>query len=192
MPATGPSVQSTRISNGKIGELLVELELTANGWHVERLDGAAKAANGDLIAIKGTKRIVIQVKSGKAAHLAFLGYAGGFLNENKRFFNANGAPIETDFVVAVGGDYRNARFYVFSVDEAEELAQKEATDRHQKPKKNGETRSPHFPVGLRMQDYPGFENAWHKLDERQPIINAALEIMNRVGDEPPRAGDERV
>ena len=42
---------NNRARNGKIGELLVELELVKKGWHVQRLDGASMAPNGDLIVV---------------------------------------------------------------------------------------------------------------------------------------------
>jgi len=73
-----------RVKNGKIGEVLIELELLKQDWHVERLDGAAKAVNGDLIAIRGQRRIVIQVKSALSWKRPSFGHAGPYLREGRR------------------------------------------------------------------------------------------------------------
>jgi len=135
--------QLRRLLSGKIGELLVELELTSQGWHVERLDGAAKAANGDLIAISGRHRVVIQVKTnGTQRDRAFLGHARNFLEHGTAFFNAKTAAIETDIVVSVTGGHRDAQFYVFTVAEAEEIAREHAVHWFGTRKRDGSERSP--------------------------------------------------
>jgi hypothetical protein len=154
-----------RLLSGKIGELLVELELTAQGWHVERLDGAAKAANGDLIAIRGRCRTVIQVKTnGTQKHRAFLGYAGRYLEGGGSFFNARSAAIETDVVVSVTGGHRAPEFYVFTAGEAEAFAQAEAAKWYETPKGDGSKRSPTFPVSPRTDRLAAYRDRWDKLE----------------------------
>ncbi len=154
-----------RLFSGKIGELLVELELTVQGWHVERLDGAAKAANGDLIAIRGRCRAVIQVKTnGTQKHRAFLGYANRYLEGGGSFFNARSAVIETDVVVSVTGGHRDPEFYVFTTEEAEEFAQAEAATWYGTPKRDGSKRSPTFPVSPRTDRLAAYRDRWDKLE----------------------------
>lgn len=162
--ANQSEIQTKRMANGKIGELLGELELTARGWHVERLDGSSKAANGDLIALKGRSRVVLQVKTnGSQKNRAYLGHAGSFLTGNGSFFNGRGATIEADFVVSVTGGHLAARFFVFTVDEAEKLARKHSIEWHAVPTKAGRPRSSNFPVSPKIETLSGFENRWDKL-----------------------------
>ena len=159
------NVQRARTTNGKIGELLVEFELTKRGWHVERLDGAAKAVNGDLIALRGRARAVIQVKTnGTQKHRAFLGYAGKFLRGGTLFFNAAEATIMTDAVVSVTGSPREPRFFVFTVSEAESCAQSHAKAWYQGKTKKGELRSENFPISPKVSDISEFEDRWDKLE----------------------------
>ena len=156
--------QTQRLVFGKIGELQVELELTQRGWHVERLDGAARAANGDLIAILGRHKVVIQVKTnGTQKDRAFLGYAKKFLESGEKFFNNKQAAIETDIVVSVTGIYPNAEFYVFTVSEAEEFARAEASYWHEKPKRDGLKRSASFPISPKTDKLAEFRDKWDKL-----------------------------
>jgi hypothetical protein len=163
MPQT--AIQTARIANGKIGELLVELELTARGWHVERLDGSSKAANGDLIAIKGRQRLVVQVKTnGTQPGRAFLGYAGPFLNDGRNFFNGKDAPIESDIVVSVTGGIRDPKFFVFKVAEAEAYARRDAIQWADVPTREDKPRSVNFPVSPRVTDLGEFRDRWDKLE----------------------------
>ena len=158
--------QVRRLLSGKIGELLVELELTARGWHVERLDGAAKAANGDLIAISGPHRVVIQVKTnGTQPDRAYLGHAGNFLERGAAFFNAKTAAIETDVVVSVivTGGHRDAQFYVFTVAEAEHVARTHASAWYDTPKRNGGVRSASFPIAPKVDVLTDYRDRWDKL-----------------------------
>ena len=156
--------QVRRLLSGKVGELLVELELTARGWHVERLDGAAKAANGDLIAISGRHRVVIQVKTnGTQRDRAFLGHARNFLEQGTAFFNAKCAAIETDIVVSVTGGHRDAEFYVFTVAEAEHIAQAHASHWYQTPKRDGSERSASFPISPKTELLSEYRDQWAKL-----------------------------
>jgi len=156
--------QVQRLLSGKIGELLVELELTARGWHVERLDGAAKAANGDLIAISGRYKVVIQVKTnGTQPDRAFLGHARNFLEQGTAFFNAKTAAIETDIVVSVTGGHKEAQFYVFTVAEAEEIARQHAIHWFGTRKRDGAVRSPSFPIAPKTEMLMHHRDRWEKL-----------------------------
>jgi len=156
--------QVRRLLSGKVGELLVELELTARGWHVERLDGAAKAANGDLIAISGRHRVIIQVKTnGTQRDRAFLGHARNFLEQGTAFFNAKTAAIETDIVVSVTGGHRDAQFYVFTVAEAEEIAREHAVHWFGTRKRDGSERSPSFPIAPKTELLMPYRDKWEKL-----------------------------
>ena len=163
------SPQLARNTNGKIGELLVELELTKRGWHVERLDGAFKSANGDLIAIKGAKKLVIQVKTnGSQRNRAFLGYAGTYLMDKSseaNFYNDKNSPILTDVIVSVTNITSNApKFYVFTVEEAENTAKALATNWSAMPKKDGTKRSGNFPISPKHEELIAFYEQWQKLD----------------------------
>lgn len=161
------SKQIVRQANGKIGELLVELELTTRGWHVERLDGSTKAANGDLIAIKGKLRKVIQVKTnGTQSGRAFLGYAGNFLENKIPFFNGKSSPIIIDAVVSVTitPEWRQASFHVFTVEQAENYASAAAARWIKTPKKDGGIRSKAFPISPKFDEVVQYHDAWHCLD----------------------------
>jgi hypothetical protein len=144
--------QQTKITNGKIGEVLVELELLKLGWHVERLDGAAKAVNGDLIAIKGRKRIVIQVKSALSWSRPSFGHASGWLLKRKPFFNAGGPTVMADVLVTVCGSADKPHFHVFEIGHAERLARKAAIRWHRTPTKGGRRRSANFPLSFHLTD----------------------------------------
>lgn len=157
--------QAVGAANGKIGELLVELELTARGWHVERLDGSSKAANGDLIALKGKHRVVVQVRTnGTQPDRAFLGYAAGFLTKGASFFNGKEAAIESDVLVSVTGGHREPRFFVFTVDEAELLARTDAAAWAEVPTRAGARRSVNFPVSPKVDSLMAYEDRWDKLE----------------------------
>lgn len=166
--------QVRRLLSGKIGELLVELELTARGWHVERLDGAAKAANGDLIAILGRHRVVIQVKTnGTQKDRVFLGYAGKFLQHGATLFNAKQAAIETDIVVSVTGGHQNAEFYIFTVTEADQIAQSHASNWYETPTRKGAKRSVNFPISPKCETLQDHRDRWEKLVKVNVLAYAA-------------------
>jgi len=74
----------------------VELELLKRGWHVEGLDGSARAINGDLIAIKKRARVVLQVKSALSWARPSFGYAGPYLE--------SGQPRSRNFPVSLPAD----------------------------------------------------------------------------------------
>ena len=162
--------QQKKIQNGKIGEVLVELELLKRGWHVERLDGASKAVNGDLISIKGRRRVVIQVKSALSWQRPNFGHAGPFLtNKKKSLFNSGNATIFADVLVTVCGK-EEQHFHVFKVEDAEEIGKKKAKEWFKTPKKDGAKRSPNFPISFSLTD-PEIEphaDAWDILEKLNP------------------------
>jgi hypothetical protein len=156
-----------KIKNGKIGEVLVELELLKQDWHVERLDGAAKAVNGDLIAIKGRKRVVIQVKSALSWNRPSFGHARDYLLKNKAFFNKENPTVLADALVTVCCSATAPRFHVFEIGKAEKLARRAATKWYKTPTKSGKKRSPNFPQSFDLKD-PAMiraENRWDLLDK---------------------------
>ena len=157
---------NTSAQNGKIAEVLVELELLKRGWHVERLDGAAKAANGDLIAIKGNLRHIIQVKSALTWSRPSFGHATGFLKDGISFFNSKPSPVQADYLVTVVSGADQPLFHVFPIDEAEKLAQLLAVKWRDKPKRDGGKRSINFPVSAHQDDpllVPFYSN-WESLE----------------------------
>jgi len=158
--------QQTKIKNGKIGEVLVELELLKRDWHVERLDGAAKAVNGDLIAIKGKERVVIQVKSALSWKRPSFGHAGPYLIEKKPIFNSGNAVIFADALVTVCGPSNLPIFHVFRIKDAERLARKKARYWYKKPKRDGSQRSPNFPISVSLDDeaIKSHADAWQLLN----------------------------
>jgi hypothetical protein len=163
----GRVTQQAKIKNGKIGEVLVELELLKRDWHVERLDGAARAVNGDLIAIKGLLRLVIQVKSALSWGRPSFGHATGFLEKGTPFFNKDNPTVLADALVTVCGPSEKPIFHVFEISEAESLAQEHALVWFKTPTKKGEQRSPNFPQSFRLSDpiMKAHENNWNILAE---------------------------
>jgi len=158
--------QQSKIRNGKIGEVLVELQLLKRDWHVERLDGAAKAVNGDLIAIRGYARVVIQVKSSLSWNRPSFGHAGPYITEGKPFFNKDNPTVFADVLVTVSGEADHPAFHVFTIDQAERLARKHAEEWYSRVKRSGGQRSPHFPVSFSLDD-PDIANArdaWDTLE----------------------------
>ncbi|MEL6914749.1 MAG: hypothetical protein AAFP13_09620 [Pseudomonadota bacterium] len=133
---------------------------------MERLDGSSKAANGDLIAIKGSKRPIIQVKSALSWDRPSFGHATRFLRDGTRFFNEKNAPVFADFLVTVVSDPDEPIIHVIPIDTAEELAQRKAKLWMETPTRSGETRSPNFPVSLQKDDPELVEylSSWHLLE----------------------------
>lgn len=150
--------QQSKIRNGKIGEVLVELELLKRDWHVERLDGATKAVNGDLIAIRGYARVVVQVKSSLSWNRPSFGHAGPYLTEGKPFFNKDNPTVFADVLVTVCRSAERPAFHVFAIHEAEQLAREHADDWYSRETRAGNQRSPHFPVSFSIDD-PAIANA---------------------------------
>jgi hypothetical protein len=162
--------QQAKIKNGKIGEVLVELELLKRDWHVERLDGAAKAVNGDLIAIRGFARVVIQVKSALSWNRPSFGHAGPYLIKGESFFNKDNPTVYADALVTVCGDTHEPAFHIFTIEDAEKLARDHSEHWYAKAKKSGQIRSPHFPVSFSLTDasIAHARDAWEILDRINP------------------------
>ena len=159
--------QQAKIKHGKIGEVLVELELLKRDWHVERLDGSAKAVNGDIIAIRYKSRIVIQVKSALSWKRPSFGHASAYLIEGKPFFNRDNPTVQADALVTVCGSAEKPIFHIFEISHAEQLAQSSAIEWFQKKKKSGIQRSPHFPLSFHLNDglIADALNNWDVLDQ---------------------------
>ena len=186
---------------GLLGELEVELELVRRGWHPVRLDTAQMAANADLIALKGSKRITIQVKTTNAekskshSNALGFGYSTGYIRDGKSIFNSKESPIVADVVIAVSYKHRQSKFVILPVSVAEALCRLHvdywsnipAKKRHDAGKLG--KRSDSFPIFLRfggiptevhfahqkmiMQNLRHFEDAWHILDEPVKKLAAA-------------------
>lgn len=158
--------QQAKIRNGKIGEVLVELELLKRDWHVERLDGAAKAVNGDLIAIRGVSRVVIQVKSALSWKRPSFGHADLYLLEGKPFFNKDNPTVVSDALVTVCGSAEAPLFHVFGIDDAERLAREHAQRWYERELRTGGKRSPHFPLSFHLEDAAILHahGAWYVLE----------------------------
>jgi len=135
---------------GLLGELFVEQKLVENDWHPVRLDTAQMAANADLIALKKSQRINIQVKTTQEAGSFSFGYAQSFLNNGTPFFNSKSSPIIADVVVGVMYNSTESTSVVLPIAVAEELCRKAVSNWYKVPKRNGSKRSPRFPVYLRV------------------------------------------
>lgn len=164
-----------KIKNGKIGEVLVELELLKQDWHVERLDGAARAVNGDLIAIRRLARIVVQVKSALSWSRPSFGHAGPYLLKGKPFFNKDNPTVLADALVTVCGSYSAPIFHVFPIDEAENLARTESERWYAQKTVAGEQRSPNFPLSFHLENpiIAHARDAWGVFDiisDRSPHV----------------------
>ena len=154
-----------------IGERIVANELTFRGWIAVNVNsGEENAPNIDLIALKNHKRITIQVKTTSAqSHKDqfFLGYH----RENGSYFNEKAGP-KADFLACVYiHSPKNYSCLVIPISKAEKLCINHGLYWVNKPKRNGDVRSPKFPVfvGVKhskeykfpVQDYV---DAWHQLD----------------------------
>ena len=155
-----------KLDIGLIGELLVELKLAELGWRPIRLDSRRAAANADLIAIRGAKRTVIQVKTshaqtgGSHPYSLHLGRAGGFLRAGSAFFNSKDGPLAADLIVGVYYRPSAARFFVLPVSIAEELCQRHALYWSSVTKRSGGQRDASFPVYIPF-NHPGHAHAKH-------------------------------
>src|SRR5450631_1311837 len=91
-----------------ICENLVIIELLRRGWHVVNLNAINNTANADLIAIKGSKRITIQVKGMDGSedksfrhHVSFSRTCGDYLLKGIPFFNSKSGPVKADYFIGV-------------------------------------------------------------------------------------------
>ena len=172
---------------GRIGELLVELQLVERGWHPVRLDTAQMAANADLLAINREKRVSIQVKTTNAedkhshSHCLNFGYATSYLLDKLSIFNSKKSPLIADIVIGVHYTKTKPRFVVLPVGFAEKLCRVHADYWYNvKRGRDDGTRSPSFPLYIHFTRAPKkhsehhtrlmdqmleFEDAWHLLSE---------------------------
>ena len=97
------------------------MQLARLGWHPVRLDTAQMASNADLLAIRGKKRVSLQVKTTDAkkrhSHSDWLGfgYATGYLRDKSKIFNSKPSSIIADIVVAVSYAPNASEFFVLPV-----------------------------------------------------------------------------
>jgi hypothetical protein len=186
-----PKLKDASPKTGLLGELEVELQLAKIGWHPVRLDTAQMASNTDLIAIKGKKRVSIQVKATDLAKqrdgsewLGF-GYATSYLRDRNKIFNSKKSPLVADVIVGVGYKENASRFIVMPVAFAEKLCRLNARFWYGVPAKKRDTgklgkRSHSFPNYLCFtatrkvhskhherikRNLNNFENAWYLLEE---------------------------
>ncbi len=165
---------------GLLGELQVEAKLVERDWHPIRLDTAQMASNADLMAVKGLRRVSIQIKTTDAstghshADSIFLGRASA------KVFNSKSSPIIADVVIGVSYNVGESRFVVLPVALAEKICQRHARYWNAIPKVDGKKRSESFPIylsflrlGKAHSEYRRFmqailhkyEDAWDILDE---------------------------
>ena len=123
--------------------------------------------NGDLIAIRGRSRIVVQVKSALSWSRPSFGHAGPYLIDGKPFFNKDNPTVLADALVTVCGSAETPIFHVFSIDNAEQLARREAEKWYAQANRSGEKRSPHFPLSFQLEDEAmvSARSAWTVLEE---------------------------
>jgi hypothetical protein len=148
---------------GLIGELFVELRLAERGWHPVRLDRRRAALNVDLVAVRGTSRVAIQVKATSALdhshrdHLQF-GYSNDFL-AGGTVFNGKESPLKADVVVGVSHSPDDPRIVILPVAFAEALCGFHCRYWSSAPAKKRDTgeigqRSKSFPLYLAFRSTP--------------------------------------
>lgn len=144
------------------GEALVCYKLARYGWlPVNANSGVANMPNLDVIALKGERRVTIQVKA--AVGKGWTMFAGR-AKPNGGYFNTKPGP-KADYVVCVrlepGSD--DAVCFVMPVEKAEELACQLVSDHMAKPKRNGQSRELNFPVWIKDNVLEEWREAWNKL-----------------------------
>jgi len=163
---------------GLLGELAVETELVYREWHPVRLDTAQMAANADMIAIKRHKKVSIQVKTTDAitqhTHSKAFGFGRAkaylnskFLDDVVPFFNSKESPLIADVIIGVLYNSDNRQFVILPVAMAEKLCRAHADYWYTKPKMDGTTRSPSFPVYLQFDEI----RIHHKLHDTMINLN---------------------
>ena len=166
---TKPSLSSNAIK--ALGERIVSNELTYRSWlAVNTNSGEENSPNIDLIALKDEKRVTVQVKSTRAASHRGQ-YFFGYYREEGAYFNTKKGP-KADFVVAVYVDSpADYTCLILPADEAERMCHQHGTHWIHVPKKNGERRSPNFPIYLDVKrsaayglDIQPFVDAWHLIE----------------------------
>ena len=150
------------------------MQLARLGWHPVRLDTAQMASNADLLAIRGKKRVSLQVKTTDAkkrhSHSDWLGfgYATGYLRDKSKIFNSKPSPIIADIVVAVSYAPNASEFFVLPVAFAEKLCQAHANYWFKVPAKKRDAggklgeRSAAFPLYLCFKKSPTAHKEHHE------------------------------
>jgi len=153
---------------GAIGERIVANELTFRGFlAVNANSGEENSPNFDIIALKGKQRPTIQIKTSNASSHKGQ-YFFGYYKETGDYFNTKNGP-KADIIIAVY--LYNPISYsclILPVKDAERVCRRQASHWMNTPKKNGQKRSPSFPIFIhpdRSIDYgldiKPFINAWH-------------------------------
>ena len=156
-----------KINYGLLGELYVEACIVREGWHPVRLNAAQLAANADLFAIRGLNRVSIQVKTteGASAHShsnsVGFGYADRYLSSGAPIFNTKPSPLICDIVVAVNLSLSNSTAFVLPVAFAEALCRLHCDYWNAQAKRDGDVRSPKFPIYLRIDPVIGSHSHHH-------------------------------
>ncbi|OYW55800.1 MAG: hypothetical protein B7Y80_04510 [Hyphomicrobium sp. 32-62-53] len=134
-----------------ICESLTVVELLRRGWHVVNLNAVNNTPNADLIAIKASSRITLQVKGtdGRAGQpfphtVSFARSCEKFLTQQTPFFNSKQSPVQADFFVGVTQAPGTQSFLIMPISAAESLAREIASWWYQVPTVDGRLRSPNF------------------------------------------------
>lgn len=160
-----PSSAIAKALSRSAGEAYVAYMLARHGWLAVNANGGSNMPNVDIVALKGNKRITLQVKAAKADKSIPL--AGTFKPDGK-YFNTKDGP-KADFVVAVmlPRDVKIApACYIFPAKSANRIANKIGRSIAGKPKRDGSKKSLTFPIWLKGKDRDYAEKftvAWDKL-----------------------------
>lgn len=164
-----PSTAIDKALSKAAGESYVTYRLAREGWlAVNANSGVANMPNVDLIALKGDKRVTIQIKSAKANRAIPL--AGNYKPDGV-YFNAKTGP-KADFVIAAlihRDKVATPTCYVFPVAVANKVAQTHGRELADTPKRDGSVRSMTFPIWLKgdaVLAVADYGEAWGLLDKK--------------------------
>ena len=145
-----------------MGERIISNELAAEGWRVVNANaGEENFPNLDLIALRGDILAKIQVKSSKATSHPYGFRMGGFNtyykngDENGYFFNSKEGPQANILISVYIKSPKEYRYIALPIKKAEERARKSGEKWYETPKRDGNTRSPKFPVIIQEKEYGG-------------------------------------
>ena len=166
-PKPTPSTLSST-ATAAIGERIVANELTFRGFlAVNANSGEENFPNLDLIALKGGQRSTIQVKASNASSHKGQ-YRLGQYRETGDYFNRKTGP-KADVIIAVYL-YSPIKYscLILPVKDAERVCRQHGARWMNTPKRNGQKRSPNFPIFVRPDrsddyglDIQPFIDAWH-------------------------------
>lgn len=154
---------------GLLGELEVEKHLIINHWHPVRLNTSQVAANIDLLAIRDTNKVSIQIKTTNAcghSHANYMqfGNAGNHLTTGKSIFNSKDSPLKADIIIGVHYHPNKIRFVIMPVAFAEKLCQDHCKYWSKLETKKGTSRSNNMSIYLPFSTNISKRHADH--DER--------------------------